>query len=242
MKNTLVGIILATALVSSLSASTVLFDGNSAGVNYAYTIAGTGAATDGFYVSSNPSNGPAQATAGLNGTGGFLLSDTYPMSMYSDVGIVLYLDGSLDLGQLQSVDVTTDNPSAININLWLDTGGDGKFFNFGGPSGQYTDLGGDSYGSFGSATQNTHIDGTSTYAFMLGPANLYGPTLSTLEAGYPNAKVALWIGLTNAGGDTVANISSITVDSTPEPGTIWLLGSGFLIFGVGIAKKRRLLN
>ena len=82
----------------------------------------------------------------------------------SEAGLVLYFNGLLKLGQLQSVSITTlagSNATPI-VNLWLDTGGDGNFFLFSGES--LTGLGGDSY--YG-ATPPGNINGGTTFLIIL---------------------------------------------------------------------------
>ena len=134
------------------------------------------------------------------------------------------------------VSVATDNPSAMNINLWVDTSGDGQFFAFTGT--HYDGLNGDSYGSYGSYGNTTLLTGASTRAFFTPPASGY-TTLAALQAAYPNAAVAIWAGITNAGGH--ADISGITVTDNspaPEPASMVLLGGGLIGIGVLLKRKR----
>jgi hypothetical protein len=149
---------------------------------------------------------------------------------YSDAGIVLFFDGGLVAGALESVTVATDNPEAISVNIWLDTGGDGRFFAFDG-SGAITGLNGDSYGSFGNTTQ---VASTSWYEPLGG--SVAGMTLADLRAAYPNTSAALWIGITNS---NTADISSVTVEVSPEPASWWLIGTGLIGLG-GILRRRSL--
>lgn len=198
------------------SASTFLFTTASSGVSYSVSN------PNGFFVSGAPISSPL-ASAGQSGAV-FTLSATAPGTGYSDAGIVWFFNGGLTLGQLQNVSVTTDNPSALDINLWVDTSGDGQFFAFDG-TGMLTGLNGDSYGSFGNTTS---LSASSKPAFFIGPASANSATLADLQTAYPDAPVAIWAGITNAG--ISADISSITVDSTaaPEPASMFLFGGGLI--------------
>jgi len=150
----------------------------------------------------------------------FVLSATdYP---YSDAGIVLFFNGGLIVEDLYSVSVAATNPGAISVNLWLDTGGDGQFFAFNG-AGMLTGLNGDSYGNFGNTTQ---VTGTTPYGPLGG--SVASTTLAGLQAEYPTTAAALWIGITNV---STADISSVTVDVTPEPASWLPIGIGLLGFG-----------
>jgi hypothetical protein len=126
---------------------------------------------------------------------------TYAAGDYADAGVVLYFDGSLTLGQLQSVNLDgfVAGSTTPTVNLWLDTGNDNSFFAFGPPSyGQvFTGLAGDAY--FGAATPG-NITGGTTFDH-LGGAGGGSYTLSQLQAGAQaginaDTKVALWIGIT----------------------------------------------
>jgi hypothetical protein len=147
-------------------------------------------------------------------------------SAYSDAGIVLYFNGTLHLGDLQSVSIASTG-SPLAMNLWLDSGGDGQFFAF-DATGLLTGLNGDSYGGHNG---NTH-DTTSPF-YMLGgngAGNTY--TLSQLQSGAVSGisaatPVALWIGITNSGGSSLeADVASVTVTTTtttvaPVPAMPW---------------------
>jgi hypothetical protein len=209
------------------SASPLVYVPTSSGVSYSVN-------SGGFFVSNAPIAGTV-ASAGANISS--LWGNTFQLSAngpsYSDAGIVLFFDGSLTLGQLQSVTVATTNPGAMNINLWLDTDGNGQFFAFIGPL--FHDLNGDSYGSFGNTTS---LGGASPRSqFFYGPAGANSPyvTLAELQTTYPNAAVAIWAGITNAGGS--AYISSITVNTVPEPGSTFLIAGGLI--GIGLAFRRK---
>ena len=151
-----------------------------------------------------------------------------------DAGIVLYFNGGLTLGSLQSVLVNTVGQTPLNLNLWLDTGGDGQFFSFRGT--QLTGLNGDSYG--GAGPQTAAYDSTSSF-YMLGGngagdtftlAQLQGGAVSGIGA---NTPTALWIG---ANAPISADISSVQVSTVPIPAAVWLLGSG-LVGLIGIRRR-----
>ncbi|HWR17640.1 MAG TPA: PEP-CTERM sorting domain-containing protein [Terriglobales bacterium] len=152
---------------------------------------------------------------------------------YSDAGVVLYFSNPLLLGDLRSISVTSDNPSAINVNLWLDTGNNGTLFSFSGT--QFTGLNGDSY----AGASGSFIDQDTLFYMFGGNGAGTQYTLGQLQAGADsgidaNTRVALWVGITNA---DVANISKIDVTSVPEPATMSLLGAGFVAFAFGLRKR-----
>jgi hypothetical protein len=128
---------------------------------------------------------------------------------YSDAGIVLYLDGSLKLSDLNSVNVTSTG-TPLSLNLWVDTGGDGQFFSFSGD--KFTGLNGDSY--VGTSTAN--IDGSTTF-YSLGGSLPSGDSLSQLQALYGSDRTALWIGLTSPGAADISAVSVNGVDVAPAP-------------------------
>jgi hypothetical protein len=158
---------------------------------------------------------------------------------YSDAGIVLNFDGSLILGQLDSVTINTaaSDPGNVTpiVNLWLDSGGDNQFFAF--SSDTFTGLAGDSYA--GGPAGN--INGSSPF-YMLGGNGAGGTyTLADLKAGMvsgigADTKVALWIGVTNGPSYENYNYANITgIKVVPEPATLAILGLGSLVF----ARKRK---
>lgn len=149
---------------------------------------------------------------------------------YTDAGIVLYFDGSLKLGDLESVSVNSDNPGAMNINLWIDTGGDGKFFSY-DSNGLWLGLNSDSYGSYEGASV---LNPASTPSFYIGPAAAHDSTVADLKAAYPNAPVAIWAGITNTHSADISSIDVKTSGVTPVPeiGSVALLAIMLAIMGL----------
>jgi hypothetical protein len=164
-----------------------------------------------FYVRSSQIPGGAGSPPGVDASSAISGSSfhlTAAGSGYSDSGIVLYFNGGLKLGDLQSVSVSGTG-SPVTINLWLDTGGDGNFFAFDG-NGMMTGLNGDSYGS-GAAS----LDAGTSIEMFAGNGAGHTYTLAQLQAGAVsgitvNTGIALWIGITNPG---TADISSVAVSA-----------------------------
>ena len=215
-------------LAATAMADAIIVTTSSSGVYYAVN-------DNGFYVQSTPIEG-TNASAYISGSN-FIVSATGPG--YSDAGIVIAFTGGLDLDDLQSVTVNTDDPSAVNINIWLDTGGDGRFFQF-DANNLLTSLDSDSYGSCG----NGGVLGPSTTCFMQGfVTGSYNYTLAQLQNGdlsgiNGETGVALWVGVTNGGSGT-ASISSVTVSGAfdaglvPEPGSVTLVAAMAILIGLG---------
>lgn len=209
--------------------SLVLLAGLAVGAMAGATRAESFAVNDGtsFYVSSS---GLITPTASAIQTGGVdVLSASGPG--YSDAGIVLYLDGSLKLSDLQSVSVTSTG-SPLSLNLWVDTGGDGSFFSFNGTL--FTGLNGDSY----VGTNTADIDESTTF-YALGGSIPGGETLSALQSAYGGDATALWIGLTSPGSATISavDVNGADVAPVPLPATaltgmtlLGLLGAGALFW------------
>jgi hypothetical protein len=193
----------------------------------------------------NPYSSPNVTGAINSGSGFYIGNDLYGQfayasgpylyasgAAYSDAGVVLYLNGGLTLGQLQSVSVDSTG-SPLAVNLWLDTGGDGKFFALGGFSGyELTGLNGDSYAGCGAPSLSA-----SSSCYMLGGDGAgKSYTLADLQAGAVagidgNTPTALWIGVTNPGGQTLtATVNSVTV-ATPEPA--WIITFAISLLGLG---------
>jgi hypothetical protein len=167
-----------------------------------------------FYVRSSQIPGGAGSPPGVDASSvisgsGFHLTATATQPAYSDSGIVLYFNGGLKLGDLQSVSVVSTG-SPVIINLWLDTNGDGNFFAFDG-NGMMTVLNGDSYGSSGAAS----LDANTSIEMFAGNGAGHTYTLAQLQAGAvsginTDTPVALWIGVTNP---ATADISSVQVSA-----------------------------
>lgn len=182
------------------------------------------ATSPGLFASSDIAGSAFELTAQGTGTN------------YSDAGIVLYFQGGFQLGSLRSVSVeSTGTP--VSINLWFDTGHDGKFFSV-DPSGILS-VNDDSYGGFG----GNALTADSSFYMFGGDGAGHTFTLAELQSGADpgidgNTRAALWIGITNppSVGTNRADISSVTV-TTPEPVSMIFVGSGLV--GLAIAGRRR---
>jgi hypothetical protein len=158
-----------------------------------------------------------QASASISGPNFHLVANG---PSYSDAGVVLYFNRGVKLGELTNVSFVSTIP--LNMNLWLDTSADGKFFTYNG-SGQMTALNGDGYAA--SSTAGTSFGPASTFYIMSGPGAGTTHTMAELQAGVvaginANTPVALWIGMTNGSGP--ADISSITVTGPTTANINWM--------------------
>jgi hypothetical protein len=159
-----------------------------------------------FQVSANPLATTA-ASSTLDSIGYRL--DINP-SGYADAGIVLYFDGSLTLGNLNTIQITGDGPYAAN--LWLDVSGDTHFFSF-DSSGVLLGLNGDSYDTVASVSSGLlQISDTSTYAgYTL--AQLKGGSMPGVNAG---TRVAIWFGISGSSAETI-HLTGLFVNGDPIP-------------------------
>jgi hypothetical protein len=196
-------------MIAECTAAADTFSPGSSSVMYAVN-------DGGFYVSIN-SITTANNFSGLNNnaTAFDLIAAT------GDVGLVLYFNNALKLGDLESVSVPgTGTP--VGVNLWLDTGQDGKFFSFASSDfstpNALTGLNGDSY-----ATGPGSVTGSSLFYMQAGAGAGGSYTLSQLQAGVVNGingntGVSLWLGFVGAPGPATAEITSIQI--IPEPSSL----------------------
>ncbi|MGA1984568.1 MAG: PEP-CTERM sorting domain-containing protein [Acidobacteriaceae bacterium] len=168
---------------------------------------------------------------------------------YSSAGIVLYPNGGMTLGQLQSVSVDAlSTYPAVSIALLLDPVA--VFFGWEGDDIPYQLLSPAlGYCSFGAT-----VSLNSSCSFVpspLGAADGQSYTLAQLIAGDDSGvdastQVALWIGPRAEDPDESAFITDVDVTladtdqdpaTTPEPSSLILLGTGCLSL-VGVIRKR----
>jgi len=218
-------------LAAALPAGALTVTPGSPGVSYAINDY-SGTPLNGFYV-NDTGFAASGATAQIQGDHWHLNATG---TGYSDAGIVLGFDGPMKLGNVSGVVVNyTGGP--LGVNLWFDTGGDGKFFAFSGS--MLTGLAGDSYGG----TNSIPVTDASVFYMFGGKGAGQEFTLAQLKAGQDsgidaNTAVALWIGVTNGGGsDVSADIASVTV--VPEPLTMLGVAMGLGSLGAYIRRRTR---
>jgi hypothetical protein len=184
-----------------------------------------------------------------NATGGFNLKVTPKDQAYTDAGIIIGFDGSLLLGNLESLTFeSTGDP--IALSLFLDTSGNGQFLSF--SEGVYTGEGGDS--TFIKTDLTGHVlDSTTSLAIWSlngtrQPSNPFSYyTLSQLQSGTINGinsstRVAIWLGI-NSDSSCVsrcATLSNIQLTTVAEPSVLLLLGIG--IGAVALLSMRRTMH
>lgn len=185
------------------------------------------------YLDTRDSNGNIARVDMYEDTGIMSLNAQAVGTNYTDAGVVLYFNGGLKLGDLQSVSVTSTGTVAPSVNLWLDSGGDNAFFSWTARAPSYLGPNGDSY-----CGHDGNVDLTSSFYMLGGNGAGTTHTLAELQSGAvggigANTPVALWIGITDC---NMVKISSIKVSTVPEPGTLVALMSGMVGF---FAVRRR---
>jgi hypothetical protein len=200
---------------------------------------------------SKSANGVNQQASASYSNNQFTLSvSSTGSSAYTDAGILIGFDGSLTLGELQSLTFSSSAP--ISLSIWLDTGGNGST---GGPNGAFLQFNngvwtgsynGDTTMGTGVLANNTLTSGTSlnmyTYLGQTGQSGTY--TLAQLQSGAvsgidANTLVAIWIGISTSSGTKTATISNVELDPVPEPSLPALLGIGIGAVGLLIGLSKR---
>ena len=158
----------------------------------------------------------------------------------SSSAVIVYFDGALALGGFQGGGFSNTG-STLSMNLYLDTGNDGRFFSFTG--NQFTGLDGDSYanvalgaggGSFNDNTVFTKVGGIAALPSTFTLAQLKAGSVAGIDT---NTRVSFWIGGGNAFSSDITSISmaastagSLTV---PEDSGLTSLGLGGMALGPG---------
>lgn len=189
------------------------------GLNSGYAICDS----TGFYVSMNPITKTEASATLLDGKVHLTVTpDTDPG--YADAGIVLYIDGSLTLGDLDTLDVSGTGADYY-ANLWFDVGGDDGFFTL-GDAGMMTDTAGDDWGTIAdSANGALTMDGSSKIFDQNAVGVDLGQgvnSLDDLKDGLVSddidstTKVAIWIGPSSFGPAMTTDIDvNITINGVP---------------------------
>ena len=151
----------------------------------------------------------------------------------SSAAVIVYFDGSLALGGLQGGSVANTG-STLSMNLYLDTGNDGRFFSFAG--NQFTGLNGDSYanvalgaggGSFNDNTVFTKVGGIAALPSTFTLAQIKAGSVAGIDT---STRVSFWIG---GGNSFSSDITSISMAASTAGSLTVLEDSGLTSLGLG---------